>query len=61
MRIKRFDYLLQVRVTDNYKRTLDDAAERFDMTPAELARLSLRTGLSVLKRKLPRAEEERPQ
>jgi hypothetical protein len=59
MRVKKFDRLLQVRVSETTKRQLDEAADRFEINLAALVRLSLQTGLRVIERKLPMAENER--
>jgi hypothetical protein len=53
MRHRKFDILLQVRVSGDYKRQLDEAAERLQVNSSALARLSLATGLAAIERTLP--------
>jgi predicted transcriptional regulator len=58
MRHRKLDILLQVRVSGDYKRQLDEAAERLQVNSSALARLSLATGLAAIERTLP-AEKQR--
>jgi hypothetical protein len=57
MRHWKFDHLLQVRVSGDYKRQLHDAAQRLEVNESALARLSLATGLAAIERTLPAGKQ----
>ncbi len=57
MRTKRFDTLLQVRISGADKIQLADTAWKLGINQATLARLSLREGMIRIRGKLPIAPE----
>jgi antitoxin component of RelBE/YafQ-DinJ toxin-antitoxin module len=59
MSIKRFDHTMQLRIKDEQRRDLADIARKYGMTPSDLARLSMKAGLSLLRQKLPIEQSER--
>ena len=53
MREKRFEHLLQIRISSDDQRRLERAGQKLDLNIADLVRLSLRVGLPHLLSKLP--------
>ena len=52
-RLRRFNHLLQIKISDAHSLKLREASVRTGVNMAELARLSLRLGLPKLLAKLP--------
>lgn len=50
MKIKRFDFLLQVKITDAHRQKLQEARMKTGVNVSELCRLSMRLGLPRLAR-----------
>lgn len=53
MKIKRFDFLLQVKITDAHRQKLQEARMKTGVNVSELCRLSMRLGLPRLLERLP--------